>query len=122
MKSVYCAIKISFMECTDFNRHIDEYLSEALTDEELNDFLHHLKFCKNCREELEINYIVKKGIDEINENSSDYDLYNRFVESEVRNAEFLKHRKLMLRISYIVDTVAFWLVLACVFIFLRICF
>ena len=60
------------MDCITFNKDIIAYLDGELGDEELNDFLHHLKTCEACAEELEINYIVREGVKLLNRKNSSY--------------------------------------------------
>lgn len=43
---------------------VPAFLDDCLDNESLSLFLHHLDSCKNCREELEIQYLVKRVFDE----------------------------------------------------------
>lgn len=99
------------MDCVTFRKDINAYLSDELTDEELNDFLIHLRSCPECRDELEINFIVIEGINILDEERSDYDLskaYNRSIQASER---YIGFKKSLLTLRYIVDTLLFWTIL-----------
>ena len=106
------------MDCVSFRKHINAYLADELTDEELNDFLIHLESCPECRDELEINYIVIEGLNILDEERSDYDLskaYNRTIKS---SEQYLSFKKCLLVLCYVVDTCAIWSFLASAFYYL----
>ena len=108
------------MDCITFNKDIIAYLNGELEDAELNDFLHHLEKCKSCAEELEINYIVKEGVEILDRKNSSYNLSLAFKTNTEKSCEYIKHKKHMIRLSYVVQTITFWAVLASAFVFLRI--
>ena len=86
-------------------------MSIAVPLRELNDFLIHLRSCPECRDELEINFIVIEGINILDEERSDYDLskaYNRSIQASER---YIGFKKSLLTLRYIVDTLLFWTVL-----------
>lgn len=43
------------------------YIEEQLCDSDLRKFVHHIKECPDCREELETYYIVYKGLMQLDE-------------------------------------------------------
>ena len=106
------------MDCVTFRKLINQYLSNELTDEELNDFLAHLKSCPECRDELEINYIVIEGINILDEERSDYDLTKAYDRKLKSSEHYLSFRKVLLTIRYVIDTAAFWAFAAALFYFL----
>lgn len=108
------------MDCITFNKDIIAYLDGELSDEELNDFLHHLEGCRSCAEELEINYIVREGVKLLDRKNSSYDLSSAFRQNTKENTNYIKNKKILIRAAYAVGTVAFWALLASVFIFFRI--
>ncbi len=105
------------MDCVTFRRSINRYMQFELSDEELNDFLAHLKSCHECRDELEINYIVIEGMNILDEDRSDYDLTKAYAAS-IREAErYIGFRKFLLCLRYIVGTVTFWAVALTFYVF-----
>ena len=108
------------MDCVEFDKKIDSFLHDELNDEELNAFLLHLNSCSNCREELEINYIVKEGVLRLDHDRMDYNLSAAYSGTIDENRRSLRERKIMIRLSYIIGTFAFWEVLMVIFVFFRI--
>ncbi len=108
------------MDCIEFNGKINAYLKDELTDEELNEFLLHLRSCPKCNEELEINYIVNEGVERLDRNKADYNLSAAYEKAKEDSRRYIAGRKGMIRFSYIVGTVMFWMMLVTTFVFLRI--
>jgi hypothetical protein len=50
------------MECKEIQKQIEDFDFSRLTLKDNEEFLRHLETCKDCREELEIYYIVKYGL------------------------------------------------------------
>ncbi|MBQ9420663.1 MAG: zf-HC2 domain-containing protein [Lachnospiraceae bacterium] len=108
------------MDCIEFNGKINAYLKDELTDEELNEFLLHLRSCPKCNEELEINYIVNEGVERLDRNKADYNLSAAYEKAKEDSRRYIAGRKGMIRLSYIVGTLMFWMMLVTTFVFLRI--
>ena len=52
------------MTCKDFSSMVPGFLDDTLDNDSLRRFLNHYDDCKSCREELEIQYLVKRVFDE----------------------------------------------------------
>ena len=50
------------MTCMEAEKMVVPYMKDELSPTELEDFLDHIKTCENCREELEIHYMVDVGL------------------------------------------------------------
>lgn len=75
------------MNCKTANQLIHPYLNQELNLETADNFLHHIKECKDCREELEIYFTVQAGIDNLNRDEvRTYDLKGLF-EEELRSTQ-----------------------------------
>ncbi|MDO4489372.1 MAG: zf-HC2 domain-containing protein [Eubacteriales bacterium] len=98
------------MDCITFSKQINAYLKNEQRDEELNEFLRHLNSCPKCREELEINYIVTKGLELIDVPDGKYNLIESFGNEVDANKGFIKNRKRSIRVRYVIDTLVFWAV------------
>lgn len=110
------------MDCITFQKLIPSYIDGELTDETLNEFLIHLKSCSHCTDELEIHYIVMKGVDILDAADSNYNLSAAY-RTEVKNSnEYIRKRKKKLRFLYMLDTVLFWSIFVCMLLFFRVCF
>lgn len=99
------------MDCIDFQKNIGSYLSDDLDDRNLNDFVNHLSGCKKCHEELEIEFIITKGPEIIDDPAGNYDLPASFSKTVSSSVRYLRSRKQFLVFRYILDTLVFWAVL-----------
>lgn len=56
------------MTCLEAQSHIMEFIEKKLPDEKVDDFVRHMRYCKNCSEELEIYYTLIVGMRELDNN------------------------------------------------------
>lgn len=62
------------MDCNTALGYIEPFLRDELTDEEKEDFIYHVKQCKDCRNELEFYYITHAVFDELDKDTDSEDL------------------------------------------------
>ena len=62
------------MTCVEAEKMVVPYMKDELSPTELEDFLDHIKTCDNCREELEIHYMVDVGLKKLDEADGTYDI------------------------------------------------
>ena len=55
------------MNCKEFSGMIPSFMNDTLDDASLSAFLEHHHRCAECREELEIQYLVSKAFDQMEE-------------------------------------------------------
>lgn len=58
------------MTCLEAQTKIMAFIDNKLSDEELYDFVKHIKNCKNCFEELEIYYTLLVGMKQLDNNEN----------------------------------------------------
>lgn len=102
-----------------FRKMIGSYLKDELKDEELNEFLLHLNSCKACQEELEINFIVDRGVQILDDEKGDYNILAAFRNMITGKKAYLTKKKDLLRFLYCLDACVFWAVLFSLILFLR---
>lgn len=107
------------MDCMTFRKLIPGYINEELDDAALNEFLVHYDSCSQCREELEINYIVMKGVDILDNDKGSYDLSSEFRKTVSKSAAYLKRKKKSMKFGYIIDALVWWCVFGSFVIFLN---
>lgn len=74
------------MKCVEAQGLITKYISDELHGEQLEEFLKHIEGCEDCKEELEIYYVIMKGMQQIDEdNVLDYNFHRSF-EKELRDS------------------------------------
>ena len=110
------------MDCITFNKDIDAFIKGELCDEELNSFLLHLKGCRNCEEELQVNYIVQEGMKRMNDRHASLNIAAAYAREIGDDCEYIASRKRMIVVSDIFRTLVFWTVLAVAVVFVRVAF
>ncbi len=95
------------MTCRETEELIEPFIQRCLSPEEKRGFLEHIRTCQECREELEICYMVYVGITGIDNDTLDtYDLLGA-LEQELERTEqqVLLHEKNLL-VQYVMTTLA----------------
>ncbi|MCI8824567.1 MAG: hypothetical protein HFH63_01510 [Lachnospiraceae bacterium] len=46
------------MDCQEFDKHIQAFIDKKIEYAKLDDFIEHYRHCKDCHEELEINFLL----------------------------------------------------------------
>ncbi|MBQ6876235.1 MAG: zf-HC2 domain-containing protein, partial [Lachnospiraceae bacterium] len=54
------------MKCLEFQQQISDFLDRRLPVDQLRSFVEHADECPECREELELRYMIQVGILEQN--------------------------------------------------------
>ncbi len=62
-----------YMDCKSFERLIPDFIAQKMDYPTLKSFLGHMGQCADCREELEIQFLVSEGIQRL-EDGSAFDL------------------------------------------------
>lgn len=62
------------MTCMEAEKMVIPYINDELSPTELEDFIEHIETCENCREELEIHYMVDVGLKKLDEADGTYDI------------------------------------------------
>lgn len=73
------------MDCTNTQQQIMAYINRTLDDDEMLNFLEHIEECEECRNELEIYYMLYMGYNRLEDfdEPMSYDLKGR-LEHELR--------------------------------------
>ncbi len=61
------------MDCKKAQQQIELYLADELDTDELEAFMEHMDSCEDCRDELEIQFLVREGLARL-EDGSTFDL------------------------------------------------
>ena len=106
------------MTCKTFSGMISSFLRGTLEDDSLREFLEHYDRCENCREEVEIQYLVSRAFDQM----EDKEVINlsrdlpAFVEKERSGMVF---RSRLGYTAYTLEIITVIFVILTTFIFLR---
>lgn len=71
------------MTCLEAQTKIMAFIDNKLSDEELYDFVKHVKNCKNCSEELEIYYTLLVGMKQLDNNENLSTDFSRDLEKKL---------------------------------------
>ena len=55
------------MNCQEAQSNIMNYINHNLSNEQTKEFIEHIYSCPNCQDELEINYIVMVGLQQLDD-------------------------------------------------------
>ena len=92
------------MICDELESMIPVFLDDKLNYRQLEEFLKHVDECKECRNELELNYIIKYGFSD-EYGVDDYDFIS-MIDNEISNkknfVEYVKRWKLTRIITFAV--------------------
>ena len=85
------------MKCRDFNSLIQDFTDDTLKEMYYDEFVKHAKQCPDCMDELEIHYMIRVGLERIeNESSRSFDLkkelYNQLSRYEKLADKYFKRR------------------------------
>lgn len=63
------------MKCSEFTKNIPDFIDDDLKIEYYDEFVSHARECKDCKEELEIYYMVTVGLNRIEDDTAkSYDI------------------------------------------------
>ncbi len=99
--------------CKEIQSLIPAYLSESLTLRQAKDFTRHLKKCRDCREEIEISYLLDKGIERV-ENGETVDLHSDLEDMLTETENAIVHLKQFRTAVYLIESTAIFVLIACV--------
>ena len=101
--------------CKEIQALIPRYLSGELTLHEARGFTKHLKKCKDCREEIEISYLLDKGIERVEKGES-VDLHADLEEMLNGTDEAITRLTQFRTAVYLIESTAIFVLIACVLI------
>ena len=103
------------MDCNKIQRLIPDFLNEDLKTRELARFLQHMDTCKECKEELTIQYLSSEGISRLEEGKT-FDLDRELNEYILQMEKGIKRRRNLV-LGYIAFEVAAIATIALIYIY-----
>ncbi len=92
------------MTCVEAEKMVVPYMKDELSPTELEDFLDHINTCENCREELEIHYMVDVGLKKLDEADGTYDIVGDLKRKVAESYRSLRHISMFQITTYAVTT------------------
>lgn len=82
------------MECKEVQKLITKYVAKDMNEKELELFLDHIETCKECYEELEINYTIYAALMQLDDNpGASYDMSAMLLEQLKASRRFIIRKK-----------------------------
>ena len=101
--------------CKDIQGLIPGYLAGRLTLKEAKRFTEHLKKCSDCREEIEISYLLDEGIARV-ESGETIDLHADLEEMLAGTEEAIQRLTQFSTAVYLIEATAVFVLIACILI------
>ena len=76
------------MTCLEAQSNIMAFIEKKLPDDVIPDFVKHMRYCKNCREELEIYYTLIVGMHQVDNNQELSQNFAKDLENELNRLEW----------------------------------
>ena len=81
------------MDCKTANRMIQPYINNELELEQAEGLLQHICSCEECKEELEVFFLVQKGIEQLEDpDSKNYDIKGQFDENIRKTQQIIRYQ------------------------------
>lgn len=98
------------MECREAQKLVNSFIEDKLDSRKLADFLEHIENCESCREELSIQFLVKEGMQRL-EDGNMFDLQSELLQKLEAARRRIKHRKMFARVLYYGELAAILIIL-----------
>ena len=108
------------MTCVEAEKMVVPYMKDELSPTELEDFLDHIHTCENCREELEIHYMVDVGLKKLDEADGTYDIGGDLKRKVAESYRSLRHISMFQITTYAVSTLTGMALIVMILLQLRI--
>lgn len=108
------------MTCVEAEKMVVPYMKDELSPTELEDFLDHIHTCENCREELEIHYMVDVGLKKLDEADGTYDIVGDLKRKVAESYRSLRYISMFQITTYAVSTLTGMALIVMILLQLRI--
>ena len=108
------------MTCVEAEKMVVPYMKDELSPTELEDFLDHIHTCENCREELEIHYMVDVGLKKLDETDGTYDIVGDLKRKVAESYRSLRQISMLQITTYAVSTLTGMALIVMILLQLRI--
>ena len=105
------------MNCLEARKYIYDFVQGDWEEDSLEDFLHHIETCPDCKEELRVTHMIYHGLRSLDgKENMPVDRSYRKMEEEAEHFLRLGHFFSAVRISS--ETIVFWSLFLCFFYFI----
>ncbi len=93
------------MDCKEFAAKTPLWIADELFGKEANRFMEHMEACDECREELHIQFLVKEGMERL-ENGESFNLEEELITKVDKYKKRLIHQHKMNVVIYWMEAIA----------------
>lgn len=82
------------MDCKEVQKLVTKYIDKDMTEKELAMFLEHIEHCKECYEELEINYTIYLALMQLDDDlGASYDINAMLLEELKSSKKYIVRKR-----------------------------
>ncbi|MCR5626938.1 MAG: zf-HC2 domain-containing protein [Lachnospiraceae bacterium] len=104
-------------ECKEIESLMQPYLEDRLSYKELKKFVDHINTCSECKDELEIRFLLEGGLS-ILENGDTVDLVRIMNERIEKSEERLMNKERIEGFGFLIKGVAMLMLTVCLFLYI----
>lgn len=90
------------MDCKEFERLIPVFIEHKMDFMQMKQFKEHMDKCANCKEELDIQFLVREGIQRLEEGDA-FDLQNELEQHLIETNRKIKRNYQFIRLGEILE-------------------
>lgn len=103
------------MNCKEFEKTVPDFMNKKMDFIKMKRFLEHLRKCPNCKEELNIQFLIDEGLARLEEGGP-FDLQKEIAELVKEADKKVRTHEKYMRVGQIIEGFCVLLVLAVVFL------
>lgn len=101
------------MDCKEFEKWIPDFISDKMHYSTLKGFFRHMEYCEDCREELNIQFLVTKSLQHL-EDGRAFDLQRELNQRLEQSRKSVRIQDTFMRLGIILEIAAIGLLAGCI--------
>ena len=101
------------MDCKEFEKWIPDFISDKMNYSTLKTFCRHMEYCEDCREELNIQFLVTESLQHL-EDGRTFDLQRELNHRLEQSRKSVRLQDTFMRIGIILEIAAVGLLAGCI--------
>lgn len=101
------------MDCKEFEKSIPGFISDKLSYQVLKKFCRHMEYCEDCREELNIQFLVTESLQRL-EDGRGFDLQKELDQRLEESRRRVRIQNIFMRIGLLLEVAALGLLVGCI--------
>lgn len=101
------------MDCKEFEKSIPGFIADRLKYKALKKFCRHMEYCEDCREELNIQFLVTESLQRL-EDGRGFDLQQELDQRLEESRRRIQIQDIFMRIGLLLEVAAVGLLAGCI--------